>query len=198
MNRQTHHPVRRRKPSAAFTLVELMVCVALGVLVLGVVVSLTTFAMRSFIVLGNYQSLDNQSRNTLDRVCRDMREATAVLACQTNLPTLSLTLTNANQGQAMVLTWNSNGGTFVYSNSYYGAETNLTGCDNWSFALFQRTPVVTATNVTFFPATNTSGQLTLPMCKLVDMSWKCSRTIFGSKVNTETVQTAQIVLRNAQ
>lgn len=198
MNCPAPHPIRRPRPSAAFTLVELMVCVVLGVLVLGITVSLTTYATQSFIALANYQALDDQSRNTMDKVCRDLRECTAVLACQTNPPTLSLTLTNANQGQAIVLTWNSNGGSFIYSNSYYGAETNLTGCDNWTFALFQRTPLVTATNITFYPATNTSGQLSLPMCKLVDMSWHCSRTILGAKINTETVQTAQVVLRNAQ
>jgi len=33
-------------------------------------------------------------------------------------------------------------------------------------------------------------------CKLINMTWKCSRTIFGSKRNTESIQTAQIVLRN--
>jgi len=28
------------------------------------------------------------------------------------------------------------------------------------------------------------------------VSWKCSRTILGAKINTESVQTAKIVLRN--
>jgi hypothetical protein len=30
----------------------------------------------------------------------------------------------------------------------------------------------------------------------VDVSWKCSRQILGEKVNTESVQTAKIVMRN--
>ena len=30
------------------------------------------------------------------------------------------------------------------------------------------------------------------------MTWKCSRTILGQKANTESVQTAQVVLRNKQ
>jgi hypothetical protein len=34
------------------------------------------------------------------------------------------------------------------------------------------------------------------LTKLVDVSWKCSRKILGAKVNTESVQTAKIVLRN--
>ena len=31
--------------------------------------------------------------------------------------------------------------------------------------------------------------------KVVDVSWLCSRTIFGRKENTESVQTARIVIR---
>jgi hypothetical protein len=34
------------------------------------------------------------------------------------------------------------------------------------------------------------------MAKLVDVSWLCSRKILGRKVNTESVQTAKIVMRN--
>jgi hypothetical protein len=32
-------------------------------------------------------------------------------------------------------------------------------------------------------------------CKLISVSWVCSRTILGSKINTESVQTAKIVIR---
>ena len=32
--------------------------------------------------------------------------------------------------------------------------------------------------------------------KLIDVSWKCSRKIMGEKLNTESVQTAKIVIRN--
>jgi hypothetical protein len=32
--------------------------------------------------------------------------------------------------------------------------------------------------------------------KLISVSWRCSRTILGAKVNTESVQTAQICIRN--
>jgi len=35
----------------------------------------------------------------------------------------------------------------------------------------------------------------LKECKLINMSWRCSRTMSG-KVNAENVQAMQIVLRN--
>lgn len=50
----------------------------------------------------------------------------------------------------------------------------------------------------YFPAINTAGQLDLSLCKLIKVYWKCSRNILGQKVNTESVQAAQIVLRNKQ
>jgi hypothetical protein len=50
----------------------------------------------------------------------------------------------------------------------------------------------------FFPATNSAGAYDLSVCKLINMTWKCSRTVLGSKLNTESVQTAQVVLRNKQ
>jgi hypothetical protein len=31
---------------------------------------------------------------------------------------------------------------------------------------------------------------------MIDVSWKCSREILGAKINTESVQTAKIVIRN--
>jgi hypothetical protein len=73
----------------------------------------------------------------------------------------------------------------------------LTECDRWDFELYQRTPKSGGTYV-FYPATNIAGAYDLSICKLIDMTWKCSRTILGSKANTESVQTAQVVLRNKQ
>ncbi len=198
MNRRGLQSGRRRKPAGGFTLVEIMVCVLLGSLVLSVIVYLTLFAARSFAALTNYQMLDNQSRNTMDTVCRDLREATAVTAEQTNGPVLSLTLTNANLGVGYLLTWDTNAQTFTYQNTALGSQIYLTGCDKWSFGLFQRTPIITATNITYYLATNNAGQMTFSLCKLVDMSWHCYASILGAKVNTESVQTAQIVLRNKQ
>jgi len=76
--------------------------------------------------------------------------------------------------------------------------TALTECDTWNFALYQRTPYITSTNVLYYPATNGSGVMDVNLCKLISLSWKCSRTIFAQKVNTESVQAAQIILRSKQ
>jgi len=68
------------------------------------------------------------------------------------------------------------------------AKTLLTGCDSLQFSIFQRTP--SGGNGDFYSTTNVSE------CKLVQMSWTCSRTMLGIKANTETMQTAKVMMRN--
>ena len=64
----------------------------------------------------------------------------------------------------------------------------LRECDSLEFHIYQRTPQP-GTN-SFYAATDAA------QCKLLDMKWRCSRSLFGKKANTETVQTAQVVIRN--
>jgi Tfp pilus assembly protein PilW len=190
MNLLISHPNRRRRLARAMTLVELMVASGLGSIVMAVVASLTIYGAHTFSAMGNYVDLDLHSRNALDVIGRELRSATAVTASQTNSPNVSVTLTNTDSSTGFTLTWNTNARTLVLTKSGQPAQTCLTECDSWSFALYNRAPNISATNITFNTATN------LASCKLINMSWKCSRTILGAKLNTESVQTAQIVLRN--
>jgi hypothetical protein len=175
-----------------------MVAMAVGSLVLAAVSSLTMYAAKSTAAMVNYTDLDSKSRYALDVISREIREADSVLSFQTNLPVKSLTLTNVTQAAAVTFTYDSSARTVVMSKTGQADLTALTECDRWDFSLYQRTPFITATNILYYPATNTAGVLTVSLCKLINLSWKCSRTIFAQKVNTESVQAAQIVLRTKQ
>ena len=181
----------------AFTLAEMMVGLGVGSLVLAAAASVWLFGSRSFAAIGNYVDLDNKSRSALDLMSRDIREATGVTGFQDKGPTKFLTLTNTLRGTATTYTWSEAAQTLVCQKSREPDQVLLTECDRWDFTLFQRFPQKAGTYV-FFPATNTAGGYDLTICKLINMSWKCSRTILGSKLNTESVQTAQLVLRNKQ
>ena len=67
------------------------------------------------------------------------------------------------------------------------AKVVLHDCDRLNFDVRQRNPVGGSYDV--YPVA-TPGT-----AKVVDVSWLCSRTIFGRKENTESVQTARIVIR---
>jgi len=194
--------VLRSSPSgqaaSGISLVEVLIAMAIGSLVLAAVSSLTMYGAKATTAMVNYTDLDSKSRYALDVISREIRQANSVLSFQTNLPVKTLTLTNASDATAITFTYDSNARTVVMSKTGQADLTALTECDRWDFSLYQRTPYVTATNISYYPATNTAGVLTVSLCKLINLSWKCSRNIFAQKVNTESAQAAQIVLRTKQ
>ena len=184
--------------ASGISLVEVLIAMAIGSLVLAAVSSLTMYGAKATTAMVNYTDLDSKSRYALDVISREIRQANSVLSFQTNLPVKTLTVTNASDATAITFTYDSNARTVVMSKTGQADLTALTECDRWDFSLYQRTPYVTATNISYYPATNTAGVLTVSLCKLINLSWKCSRNIFAQKVNTESVQAAQIVLRTKQ
>ncbi len=179
-----HGPKRGR---LAMTLVEMLVSVAIGSVVFMVVAMLSMFAARSFAALGNYADLDRASRNALDTLSHEIRQTRGL----TSYSPIALTFTD----------FDSNGLSYVYdpnARTLTRQKTNATTvllkqCDYLNFDISQRNP---SNNFSFYPATNLLGKLDPTLCKLVDVSWKCSRKILGAKINTESVQTAKIVIRN--
>jgi Prokaryotic N-terminal methylation motif len=175
---------------AGFTLIEATIAVGLGMLVLAVVASLILYSARTFSAMTNYVDLDLHSRCALDIISREVRQATAVADCRTNGSVSFITLTNADDSTSIKVSWNMDAATLSLEKTGLPPMVVLTGCDRWRVWLYNRAPNVSSTNLSFNTAAN------LASCKVVNMSWECSRTILGSKLNTESVQTAQIVLRN--
>jgi prepilin-type N-terminal cleavage/methylation domain-containing protein len=191
-----HFPSRRGQ-NRGFTITEVMVASAIGGIVLAATATLWMFGARSFVALGNYRDLDSKSRFALDRMTRDIRQTTRVLSFQNTGSNRWLTFTNELAGEGLRYTWTADDQTLRCEKTGQIPETYLTECERWDFSLFQRTPQKNQTN-TFFLATNAFGVVDPSLCKLINMSWKCTRTILGQKANTESVQTAQVVLRNKQ
>ena len=185
-------PLAARRADA-MTLAEVLIATGLGSILLTVLMMLFMSSLRSFAGLGNYASLTSQSRKSLDLMLREIRQADQIVGYQTNGPTIWLKVANTNTNAPAFVTntftWNTNSSVLTWDKTGLPTRTNLTGCDNWSFSFYQRYP---STNWTFYAPTNSS------LCKLITMSWKCSRTILGRKINTEEVMTAQVVLRNKQ
>ena len=66
-------------------------------------------------------------------------------------------------------------------------EILLRECDSLTFTVYGRNNVSNTWDQ--FVVTNAAG------AKLIKLNWTCSRSILGQAVNTESVQTAKIVLR---
>jgi hypothetical protein len=178
---------RLRANAAGFTLIEMLTSVGVGVLLMVVVAVLFLDGSMSFIAVANYQDLDEKSTTSLDTFSKEIRNATALVSYTSGV---SLVLTNATAGTLTTLTYDAAAGTLVMTKTGLGTRTCLTGCDQWSFSLYSKAPNPSSTNITFYAATNAMS------CKLINMTWSCSRPICGTKMTTESVQTAQVVLRN--
>ena len=64
----------------------------------------------------------------------------------------------------------------------------LEGCDYLDFQIFQRTAVGGVYDQ--YPVTADEAA-----AKIVQISWVCSRSLIGSLINSESVQSAKIVVR---
>jgi prepilin-type N-terminal cleavage/methylation domain-containing protein len=179
--------LRRRQFRAGFTLVEMMVAMAAGMIILGAVTLTTITLSHSLAAISNYYQLDAASRNTLDIMSRDVRNASDV----TSFSPTNFAMTGANsQGIPYTFAYDWDGSnlwrTFTITNATY-TYLMLSNCNYIDFSNFTRVPY---SNFTFYAVSGTNDT------KLISVSWKCSRSILGAKLNTESVQTAKIVIRN--
>jgi hypothetical protein len=174
-----------------WTLVEMMISVGVGTLLLASVGAVYVFMGRTLDATINYEELDRQSRNALDTMSIDIRQCGGL----TNYSTNSLSFTNQD-GTLLMYSWDTTN--FL---SYTNASTTLPGCPRGGtllkgcaylkFSIFQRNPS-NNTTMTFWPAPAASPSL----AKVVVMDWICRRTNYTTLTDSESVQTAKVVMRN--
>ena len=171
--------VQRR---AGLSLLEMVVALGIGTIVIAATVQLYLQTNRAFLSQFNYVDLDSQSRETLDRMSQQIRQATALTnASSTNLAFIdsdgaTLRFSYDPLARALIRTKGSN------------SAVLLKGCDSMQFLLFQRNPV--GGNGDFVACTNASA------CKLIQIAWTCSRDMLTERAHTESIQTAKVMLRN--
>ncbi len=172
---------------AGWSLIELMIAMLCGMIILGSLMVVCVFAARSYLAIANYRDLDDRSRNALDTMSYDIRTMEVV----TNFASNTITLV-ALDGSAVNYTWNSNTTAFTRTYTPAGGTATtsilLTNCTTLFFHVYSQRP----TNSFQFPDTSSNPTQT----KLIDVSWRCARAIFGVETNSESVQTAKIVIRN--
>jgi hypothetical protein len=184
----------RNKHLFGFTLMETMIVMGLAGIVLAIVMATYNYSGTSFAAMGNYTDLDRKSRAALDLLSREIRNSSSLLSVSSSPKALSFT--NATSRKKITITYDSANKVLKFDKTGQSTQTLLTSCDQWDYSLYGRVPFCTSSNITFNSATNGAGAVDVTACKLINMTWKCSRTILGSKRNTESIQTAQIVLRN--
>jgi hypothetical protein len=168
------------------TLVEVMVAAGLGSILFLAVGTMAFYSARSFAALSNYVELDNYSRNALDQMSREIRQADSLAAGDSHR--LVFNHTNPSNNAPYTITYTYDPTQRKLTRSSGGLDTVLLKeCDFLNFSIYQRNPIGGSYDVypTADPAT----------CKLVQLTWICSRNILGKKANTESVQSAKVVIR---
>lgn len=164
------------------TLVEVMVATGIGTMILAAAGSLMVYNARSLAALSNYADLDRYSRGAVDKLSQDIRQATELVGF-----TSTELQFNSSRGRSNITyTYYPDSRTLVRRQGY-NRETLLQECDALTFTVYGRNNVSNTWDQ--FVVTNATG------AKLIKLNWTCSRTILGQAVNTESVQTAKIVMR---
>jgi hypothetical protein len=148
-----------------------------------VLLALAAFALystRFFMTIRNCVDLDGQARVAVDRMSQEIRQADRVVSYESQKISLALgtnTVTYVYDANAKALVRLSANRRTVL----------LSGCESARFDIFMRQ----ATNAVYesFPSA------TVDNAKVVQITWNCSRNILGSKANTESMQSAQVVIR---
>ena len=171
----------RESLAAGFTLVEMMVGIALGSLLLLGVASMYLFSLKSFTSMSNYIQLNARNRYASDRVTRDIRSATGVTRATSQQLVLRF------GGADLTYNYDEDAGTLTRSYLEQD-EVLLRGVNSLSFSLYQR-PTNGAAYEEFSVATATNA-------KLVGFQWECSRKVYGTQKNSQSLEAAIVKIRN--
>ena len=177
----------------AYTIVEIMVAVAIFSISALALSTIFLFSIRSYAAMANYAVLDQKNRQAMDQLTYEIRQAQNVVGYTSNTTSSSLTITNGD-GVQVTYTFDSPNQRVTRTASDGTSRTLLTNCALLNFNLYMRPP----TNGSFdvYPVDlTTNWQQTV---KVVQLSWKTAMMLPPARVTSEDIQTARIVIRKQQ
>jgi len=151
-----------------------------GSLVLTALAAFALYSARFFVTLRNCVDLDGQARLAVDRMSQEIRQADKVVSYDPQKISFALgtnSITYVYDGEGKTLTRVADNRRTVL----------LTGCESARFDIYMRQ----ATNAVY----ETFPTATVDNAKVVQITWNCSRSILGTKQNTVSMQSAQVVIR---
>lgn len=183
----SHHFERRTR--AGVTFLEMLITITLGAVSLSMVMGVYLFAARGVGVMCQQTQVDIKSQQGVERMLREIREANLVVSYKTNSPITTLTVANtlASPPVTNTFTWYPSTSELNWDRPGQPTQTLLTGCDYWGFVFHVRAPDANGV----FKSTSDAST-----CKLLNISWRCSRPNIVKNMNPDSMLTAQVVLRN--
>jgi len=172
----------RRRRNGGWLLTETLVTIGIGITFLTAMTVILVTCSVSFAEIGNYVNMDRRSRNALDRMTTNIRNAKTLASFD---PAALVFTYDAAGTTNLAYRYNASSRVVTEEWTVSGATTSstlLTGCDSFAFSLYDHDLAAT-TDVS-------AGQ-----GKVISIAWQCSGTALA-RTNTESMQQAQIVIRN--
>jgi len=182
--------IKRNSKRSGWTLLEIMIGVAIFSIASAAMATAYVFSLRSFQAMSNYSILDMQNRVAMDKLTREVRQAWSISARNTN----SLTLVDGN-GNYVTYTFNPNTKQLIRNDN--GMRTVLLDdCDLINFTMATRVPNTNINDFHYY--TDLYKTSDINQAKVINLSWKTKRTLPGGVAQSENIQTARIVIRKQQ
>jgi len=179
---KTTNPAGSGRGVGGFAFIELLVIVGITVVLLIGVAGFALFSGRSFAAIFNYVDLDDANRVAMEQLAKDLRQAKRVTGFGANY----LYLEDADKEP---LKYDYNAADRTLSRSKGGVtKTVLSECDTLKFDICQRNALAGSYEIYSGGSSNDSA-------KVIDVSWVCSRTIFGKNENGETIPPTRMFFR---
>jgi Tfp pilus assembly protein PilW len=172
------------------TLVELQIASAIAVILFAAVMSLAFYTARSFAAFTNYVDLDANSRNALDVMSSEIRQADLLTAATATSLTFQTTDPATLAQHTLKYVYDPDKKELARIFDGGAPDVLLSECSSLQFGTFQRNTTASLDNA-FIPVSTSQPNL----CKVVQLTWICSRKILGKSSNTESVQSAKVVIR---
>lgn len=163
-------------------MIEMLIAVAIGSILTIAIASLMIYGSRSFAALMNYSDMDRQSRRALDIISREIRSSHGIVTATTN----EVYFDTGGGTNNLRYLFNPEAREFIQFKDDVRTEL-LTGCDELTISIFGRNNL--SNQFSQFSTTNVANG------KMIQFAWTCSRKILGARLNTESLQTAKIVIR---
>jgi len=179
--------IKRNSRKRGWTLLEMMIGVAIFSIAGGAMATAYVFSLRSFQALSNYSVLDQQNREAMDKLTREVRQAWHISAKDAN----SLTLVD---GSLKPITYTFNRYTQQLTRTVDGqSSVLLENCSLINFTLATRVPNTNVNDQNYYTDIYQTDDVN--EAKVVNLSWKTRRELPGGVGQSENIQTARIVIR---
>ena len=182
----------KRSRARGFTLAEYLVATSIGLLALAAALVLWAFATKTCASLLGYVELSSTSKNALDRITQEVRNAKRIQSCTSTQLVIKVPPLTGTNDDTVWLGYDRDKGTLTRRRVrvLFPEEKTvlLTECTNFQFSVYQRVP----SNSNFGLITT----WTTNEAKVVQMQWTCVRKVTGDKSSVETQVSSKVVIRN--